>query len=75
MQFQTFCSLPHVFEKKEIMRENSLVYLLSHHVGPINHSRSEIEVNGAGTAGFIHDRNHAVVVVQSNLADVSFVCE
>ena len=62
-------------KKKEIMRENSLVYLLSHHVGPINHSRSEIEVNGAGTAGFIHDRNHAVVVVQSNLADVSFVCE
>ena len=55
------------------MRENSLVYLLSHHVGPINHSSSEIEVNGAGTACFIHNGNHAVVVIQSNLADVSFV--
>ena len=58
---------------KATVKKNLLVNLLSHHVAPINHSSSEIEVNGAGTACFIHNGNHAVVVIQSNLADVSFV--
>ena len=31
-----------------------------------NPSSSEFEVNDAGTAGFIHDRNHAIMLVESN---------
>ena len=52
-----------------------LVDFLRHHVRPINHSCSEIKVNGARTARLVDDGNHVVVVVESNLADVSLVCE
>lgn len=55
--------------------EKLLVNLLSHHVRPINHASSKIEVNGARASRFIDDGYDAVMVIQGNLADVSFVSE
>ena len=63
---------PKNFERK---RKYLLVDFLSHDVRPINHAGPEIEVDGAGAPRVIDDGDHAVPVVQSNLADVGLVSE
>ena len=62
------------FNSKKFFTSNHLlVNLLSHDVGPIYHASTEVVINGTRAPGLIDDGDHAIVVVQVNLADVSLV--